>query len=101
MSERDTAAVAYVAIPPNTDVVLGVFVNGVQKQEGTDYEILDDQIHFLTPLEQFRQASGARRALLAVGIGVYDRGDQIDLQIHRFERTEVVRVDATSTLETS
>jgi hypothetical protein len=90
--------VAYVAIPPDTDAVLGVYVNGVQKQEGVDFEIAGDRIRFLTPVAPFRQARGARRVLLAVGIGVYDRGDQIDLQIHRHGHDEVVRAEATGTL---
>ena len=80
-----------VRVPPGTESVVGVFVNGVHQREGQDYEVTADGIHFLVPLEAHRRVTGLRRALLAVGIGVYDRGDTVDLHIRRAGRTEVVQ----------
>ena len=101
MSQPETHTIEYVRTPPGTDAVLGVFVNGVEQREGADFEVVDTRIHFLRTVKEFRQASAARRALLAIGIGVYDRGDQIDVQIRRDGSTEVVRLETAETLQTS
>jgi hypothetical protein len=96
MPSIQTSTIEFVRIPSGTEVVLGVFVNGVEQHEGKGFALSDDRIRFLTPLQEFRPVTGVRRALNAVGIGVYDRGDTIDLRIQRGGQTEVVRADAST-----
>jgi hypothetical protein len=85
--------VEFVSIPAGTEAVLGVYVNGVELHEGTDFEADDDRIHFLTPVQRFRPITGFRVVLNALCIGLYNRGDTIDLRIQRDGHPEVVRAD--------
>jgi hypothetical protein len=78
-------------LPPGTDEVVGVFVNGVEKVEGRDYEVLEDRIHLDQPLAEREKVTGIGKLLLSIGIGVYPKGDVIDLSIRRGGRIEVVR----------
>jgi hypothetical protein len=79
------------AVPPGTEEVVGVFVNGVEKVEGRDFEVLDDRIHLDQPLVQPEPVTGFGKLLLSIGIGVYPKGDVVDLSIRRRGRIEVVR----------
>ena len=87
----DAAESSDIALPPGTDEVVGVFVNGVEKQPGDDYEVMADRIHFRTPLKARETVSRLGNLLLSVGIGVYPKGDIVDLQIRRGGRTDIVR----------
>ena len=59
-----------------------VFVNGVQKTEGDDYVVLSDRVRFDPPLRRER-VSRIGSLLLSVGIGVYPKGDIVDVQVRR------------------
>lgn len=85
--------VEFVPIPAGTEAVLEVFVNGVEQREGRDFQVRHDRIHFLIPVQRFRSITGFQRALNAVCIGLYNRGDTIDLRIRRDGHVEVVRAD--------
>ena len=88
----DTPETAHdLALPPGTDEVIGVYVNGVEKRSGDDYEVLDDRVRLREPVRRAERVSGLGKVLLSVGIGVYPKGDVVDLQIRRRGRTEVVR----------
>jgi hypothetical protein len=78
------------AVPPGTRRVAGVYVNGVPLDE-SDFVLLDDRIRILRPIEESQQVTGFGKFLLSIGIGVYPKGDVIDLQIERGGRTDVVR----------
>ncbi len=78
------------ALPPGTRRVAGVYVNGVPLDD-TDYVMLDDRIRLLRPVEEAQPVTGVGKFLLSIGIGVYPKGDVIDLQIERGDRTDVVR----------
>lgn len=88
MSERP---IHDLELPPGTDEVVGVFVNGVEKLLGRDYEVLSDRIHLDEPLARAERVTGLGKLLLSIGIGVYPKGDVIDLSIRRGGRIEVVR----------
>ena len=80
-----------VRLPPGTQRVLRAFVNGVEKREGDDFEVLEDRVRFHEPLRERERISRMGQFLLSIGIGVYPKGDVVDLQIVRGGRTDVVR----------
>jgi hypothetical protein len=85
--------IEFVSVPTGTEAVLDVYVNGVELHEGSDFEVSDERIHFLTPVQRFRPVTGIRIVLNALCIGLYNRGDTIDLRIRRDGHVEVVRAD--------
>jgi hypothetical protein len=80
-----------VALPPGTERVVRAFVNGVEKREGDDYEVQADRVRFHEPLRRRETVSRLGQLLLSVGIGVYPKGDVVDLQIVRGGHGDVVR----------
>ncbi len=77
--------------PPGVDEVLSVFVNGVEKTAGTDYVVLSDRVRFDPPLRRREKVSRIGTLLMSVGIGVYPKGDLVDLHVRRRGGIEVVR----------
>jgi hypothetical protein len=71
--------------------VLGVFVNGVPLVAGEDYEVLSDRIHLTKPVHRRTSVSALGKVLLSLGVGVYNKGDVVDLQLRRGDQTQVVR----------
>jgi hypothetical protein len=80
-----------IQLPPGTEQVLGVYAGGVELREGEDFEVLRDRITFRTGMRSQAKVGAFGKVLLSIGIGVYPKGDVIDLQIRRRGRTEVVR----------
>ena len=78
------------AVPEGAEVV-GVFVNGVPLIAGQDYDVLADRIHLTKPLEQRTSVSTIGKLMLSLGVGVYNKGDVVDLQLRRGGQTQVVR----------
>jgi hypothetical protein len=78
------------AVPPGAEVV-GVFVNGVPLVAGEDYEVLSDRIHLTKPVHRRTSVSVIGKLLLTLGVGVYNKGDVVDLQLRRGGQTQVVR----------
>ena len=78
------------ALPEGAEV-LGVFVNGVPLTAGADYEVLTDRIHLTQPVRRRTTVSGLGKVMLSLGIGVYNKGDVVDLQLRGGGRTHVVR----------
>jgi hypothetical protein len=78
-------------VPPGTEEILAVFVNGVEKKEGEDFTILPDRVRFDPPLVRRERVSRIGSMLLSVGIGVYPKGDIVDVQVRRRGVVDVVR----------
>ncbi len=78
-------------VPPGTEEIMAVFVNGVQKKEGEDYQVLADRVRFDPPLVRRQRVSRIGGILLSVGIGVYPKGDIVDVQVRRRGVVDVVR----------
>jgi hypothetical protein len=78
-------------VPPGTEEIMAVFVNGVQKKEGEDYQVLTDRVRFDPPLVRRQRVSRIGGILLSVGIGVYPKGDIVDVQVRRRGVVDVVR----------
>jgi hypothetical protein len=85
--------IEFVPVPAGAEAVLDVYVNGVELHEGSDFDVRNGRIHFLTPVQRFRPITGIRVVLNALCIGLYNRGDTIDLRIERDGHVEVVRAD--------
>ena len=77
-------------LPPGADVV-GVFVNGVPLVAGQDYEVLPDRIHLRQPVKRRTSVSAVGKVMLSIGIGVYNKGDVVDVQLRAGGKTQVVR----------
>jgi hypothetical protein len=77
--------------PAGVDEVVAVFVNGVEKQAGGDYVVLSDRVRFDPPLRRREKISRIGGLLMSVGIGVYPKGDIVDLHVRRRGGMEVVR----------
>jgi hypothetical protein len=78
------------AIPEGAEV-LGVFVNGVPLTPGQDYDVLTDRIHLAKPVQRRTSVNGLGKVLLSLGIGVYNKGDVVDVQLRSGGKTHVVR----------
>jgi hypothetical protein len=78
------------AIPSGAEV-LGVFVNGVPLTPGQDYEVQDDRIKLAKAVQRRTSVSGLGKILLSLGIGVYNKGDVVDVQLRSNGQTSVVR----------
>jgi hypothetical protein len=60
--------------PPYT-----VFVNGVAKREGVDYEVVGGVLEFTEPLQKEGKLNLWHWFLGAWGIGTYRKNDQVDI----------------------
>jgi hypothetical protein len=88
MAEHD--AYDELALPAGADV-LGVFVNGVPLVAGKDYEVLTDRIHLTQPVQRRTSVSAVGKVMLSIGIGVYNKGDVVDVQLRSGGKTHVIR----------
>jgi hypothetical protein len=78
------------ARPAGADVV-GIFVNGVPLVAEQDYEVLPDRIHLKQPVKRRTSVSAVGKVMLSIGIGVYNKGDVVDVQLRSGGKTQVVR----------
>jgi hypothetical protein len=78
------------ALPEGAEVA-GVFINGVPQIEGQDYEVLADRIHLKNPVKRRTTVSPLGKFLLSLGIGVYNKGDVVDVQVRKGGQTQVIR----------
>jgi hypothetical protein len=78
------------AVPEGAEV-LGVYVNGVPLVAGQDYEALPDRIHLAQPVRRRTSVSTVGKVLLSLGVGVYNTGDVVDVQVRRGGQTRVIR----------
>jgi len=76
---------------PDGAEVAGVFINGVPQIEGQDYEVLTDRIHLKNAVKRRTTVSALGKFLLSLGIGVYNKGDVVDVQVRKGGQTQVIR----------
>ena len=53
--------------------------------------MLADRIHLTSPVRRRTSVSGIGKVLLSLGIGVYNKGDVVDVQVRSGGQTHVVR----------
>jgi hypothetical protein len=66
-----------------------VFVNGVPQQEGRDYQVVGNELHFSRPLEKERIGIGRWTAIFLGLFGSYGRNDSVDVQYKLGDRDAV------------
>ena len=78
-----------VPLPDGAKPPLRVFVNGVEQQEGTDYELHGDELLFDRPLVKERVGFWRWTAMFFALFGSYGRNDSVDVQYELGGRTRV------------
>jgi hypothetical protein len=76
-----------VTLPRGAERPYRVFVNGVEQREGTDYEVVDGELHFTRPLEKEKLGVGRWTAIFLGLFGSYGKNDQVDVQYRLGGRT--------------
>ncbi|HEV3377959.1 MAG TPA: hypothetical protein VG126_11840 [Thermoleophilaceae bacterium] len=76
-----------VRLPRGAERPYRVFVNGVPQEEGTDYDVVDGELHFKRPLEKERLGLGRWTAIFFGLFGSYGKNDQVDVQYQLGGRT--------------
>ena len=89
MRESD-ATYDELALPAGSREILGVYVDGV-RLESDGFAVLSDRIRLASPLKRRTATSGIGKLLLSVGVGVYNRGEVVDLEVRRGDRTVTMR----------
>ena len=72
-----------VPLPAGAEPPIRVFVNGVPQEEGRDYTVVGDELHFDRPLEKERLSKGRWTAMFFGLWGSYGKNDSVDVQYRR------------------
>lgn len=72
-----------VPLPAGAEPPIRVFVNGVPQEEGRDYTLIGDELHFDRPLEKERLSKGRWTAMFFGLWGSYGKNDSVDVQYRR------------------
>ncbi len=78
-----------VPLPRGAEPPFRVFVNGVAKTEGEDYDIEAGDLLFNEPLQKERLGFWRWTAIFFALFGTYGRNDSVDVQYERGGRTTV------------
>ena len=78
-----------VPLPRGAEPPYRVFVNGVAQKEGSDFELVDHELHFFRPLEKERLGLGRWTAIFLGLFGSYGKNDSVDVQYRLGERDTV------------
>lgn len=76
-----------VKLPRGAEPPYRVFVNGVPQQEGADFEVVGDELHFVRTLEKEKLGLGRWTAIFLGLFGSYGKNDQVDVQYRLGGRT--------------
>ena len=79
----------YVPLPRGAEPPLRVFVNGVEQEEGSDFEIGDGRLLFNRPLAKERLGFWRWTAMFFALFGSYGKNDSVDVQYELGGRTQV------------
>lgn len=80
MSEADKKRWSRVVLPDGATGPYEVYVNGVEKVVGEDYEIEGTSVFFFTPIRKEAKLSGFRWLVMFIGIaGSYKQNDSVDV----------------------
>ena len=78
-----------VPLPRGAEPPLRVFVNGVEQQEGSDYELRGSDLLFGRPLVKERVGFWRWTAIFFALFGTYGKNDSVDVQYTLNGRTAV------------
>jgi hypothetical protein len=76
-----------VRLPRGAEPPYRVFLNGVPQQEGKDYEVIGDELHFAARLEKEKLGLGRWTAIFLGLFGSYGQNDEVDVQYQLGGRT--------------
>jgi hypothetical protein len=79
--------VSRVRLPRGAEPPYRVFVNGIPQQEGKDYKVVGDELHFARTLEKEKLGLGRWTAMFLGLFGSYGQNDQVDVQYQLGGRT--------------
>ena len=79
----------YVPLPRGAEPPLRVFVNGVEQEEGSDFEIAGGRLLFNRPLAKERLGFWRWTAMFFALFGSYGKNDTVDVQYTLNGRTTV------------
>lgn len=83
------AAGRRVPLPEGAERPITVFINGVAREEGLDYEVADREIVFHRPIVKEKVSSMRWLAMLVGAAGTYRRNDTVDIEFTRDGRVEL------------
>ncbi|MDQ3720461.1 MAG: hypothetical protein M3350_06755 [Actinomycetota bacterium] len=69
-----------VPLPRGAEPPFRVFVNGIPQSEGSDYAVVEHELHFDRPLEKERLGLGRWTAMFFGLFGTYGKNDSVDVQ---------------------
>ena len=81
------------AIPSGAEAVIGVYVNGVERRRGSDFEVLPDRLRFRRPLRPPGRLTPLGTLMTALCAGVYPTGDEVDVIVRRGGALESLRAE--------
>ena len=76
-----------VKLPYRAEPPYRVFVNGIPQQEGKDFKVVGDELHFARTLEKEKLGLGRWTAIFLGLFGSYGQNDQVDVQYQLGGRT--------------
>jgi len=85
-----------VRLPPGVTESFDVYINGVRQEPGSDYDVVDGELHFDRVLMKDK-ISKKRWFLGAWGVGTYRQHDSVDVRYERNGRTvlaEALEIDS-------
>ena len=84
------AAGRRVRLPRGAEPPFAVFVNGIEQEDGVDYEISAGEIVFNREIVKEKVGTGRWLAMYLGLFGTYRKDETIDLQFHRNGKVELV-----------
>lgn len=84
------AAGRRVRLPRGAEPPYAVFVNGIEKQEGIDYEVEGGEVVFNREIVKEKVGTGRWLAMYLGLFGTYRKNETIDLQFRRDGKVELV-----------
>jgi len=83
------AAGERVKLPAGAEAPFTVFINGVEQNEGADYEISSREIAFTRPIVKEKIGTSRWLAMYLGLWGTYRKNETVDLQFHRGGKIEL------------
>lgn len=70
-----------VRLPRGAEEPIGVFINGVEQERGTDYSIAGNEVVFSEPIIKEGKLGGMRWLVMMIGLfGTYRKHETVDLE---------------------
>ena len=84
------AAGRRIRLPQGAGPPFTVFINGVEQEEGSDYDVRAGEIVFSRPIVKEKVGTGRWMAMYLGLWGTYRKNETVDLQFKRGGRIELV-----------